>query len=385
MEPVVLLFIRYTSIIENAIEETDMKLYTKADLEKMQNDVFFFLSEKDELKAGTKGIAKIRYQEGSIYTGPVEFTGKSFEKIGYGCQDFTESTITCDSVGGPIGDTLYLYEGMYDYKVTQWIHGDGVFYFLKDGKPDCYCAGYFAGTSFIKDYQGKDLDLLLLPAFRNAKRLTSLHPNQKRIHDMIRFSKTRKNVRFMFVGDSYFDFLNTHYDENGRSLTDVYSKGNSLVNYGIGGFRFCDFIPFIDQLVINSQPESIIVNLGFNDVHCGKTNEETLNDCRHFIKIIKKSKKDVKIYLLGVCHFPLFTNFREVEDDYNSKLEQIVCEFDNVFVIHSEDVFDDIFDKNENWMDYIEPDLIHPNNNGYRIWMPRFLKEVKGYILPKGI
>ncbi len=362
-----------------------MKLYTKAELNKIQNDVFFFLSEKDELTIGVKGIAKIRYPEGSIYTGPVEFTGKSFEKIGYGCQDFSDSTITCDSVGGPLGDTLYLYEGMYDYRVTQWIYGDGIFYFLKDGKPDCYFAGYFAGTSFVKDFQGEVLDSLLLPAFRNTRRLSSLHPNQERIQNMIQLSESKKNVQFMLVGDSYFDFLNSHYDKYGRTLTDLFTGGNSLVNYGIGGFRFSDFIPFVDRLVINSQSENIIVNLGFNDIHCGKTAEETLTDCRHFIEIINKVKSDVRIYLLGVCHFPLFTNFREVEDDYNSRLDKIAHEFRNVSIIHAEDVFDDIFENNKDWMDYIEPDLIHPNNNGYRIWMPRFLKEVKGYTLPNDI
>ena len=120
---------------------------------------------------------------------------------------------------------------MYDYKVTQWIYGDGVFYFLKDGKPDCYFAGNFAGTSYVREYQGKDLDSLILPAFRNTRRLKELHPNEKRISEMIEHSKSLKEVDYMFVGDSYFDFLNNHYSDDGSTLFDYYSKGNETVNY----------------------------------------------------------------------------------------------------------------------------------------------------------
>ena len=61
-----------------------MKIYTQSELQSIQKDVFFFITEGENLKEGIKGIAKIRYPEGSIYTGPVEFTGSSFEKIGYG-------------------------------------------------------------------------------------------------------------------------------------------------------------------------------------------------------------------------------------------------------------------------------------------------------------
>ncbi len=360
-----------------------MKRYTKEELEKIQHDVFFFLTEEEKLKVGVKGIAKIRYPEGSIYTGPVEFIGKSFEKIGYGVQDFTNSTVTCETVGGPIGDTLYLYEGMYDYKKTQWIYGDGIFYFLKDGKPNCYFPGYFSGTSFVREYQGQDLESMILPGFKNTKRLKELHPNQIRIANMIQSSKENTPFDFMLIGDSYFDFLNINHTKDNRTLTDVYSEGNNLVNYGIGGFRFCDFLPFVGELVKNSQPKNIIVNLGFNDIHNGKSASETLDDCRTFLKKIFAEKPDTRIYLLGVCHYPLFTGFRKEEDIYNIQFESFAKEFDNVSVIHSEDAFDDAFWNRTDWKDYIEPDLIHPNMNGYRLWMPRFLKEIDGYKLPK--
>ena len=358
-----------------------MKIYTQSELQSIQKDVFFFITEGENLKEGIKGIAKIRYPEGSIYTGPVEFTGSSFEKIGYGQQDFTFSTITCDSVGGPSGDTLYLYEGMYDYKVTQWIYGDGVFYFLKDGKPDCYFAGNFAGISYVRDYQGKDLHNLILPTFRNTRRLRGLHPNEKRISDMIEHSKTMKDVDYMFVGDSYFDFLNNHCTCDGSTLFDYYSKGNGTVNYGIGGFRFCDFNPFVSKLVINCSPKNIIVNLGFNDIHSGKSVEETLNDCRTFLNSINSVTENIRIYLLGVCHFPLFPAFREKEDRYNELIDLVAKEYKNVSIIHAENVFEEISKKGEDFSSYIESDLIHPNNKGYSVWMPAILKNVKGYKL----
>ena len=46
-----------------------MKIYTQSELQSIQKDVFFFMTEGEELKEGIKGIAKIRYPEGSVYTG----------------------------------------------------------------------------------------------------------------------------------------------------------------------------------------------------------------------------------------------------------------------------------------------------------------------------
>ena len=115
--------------------------------------------------------------------------------------------------------------------------------------------------------------------------------------------------------------------------------------------------------------------------HSGKSVDETLNDCRAFLNSINSVTTNTNIYLLGVCHFPLFPAFREKEDSYNERLDEIGKEYRNVSVIHAENVFEEINKKGNDFLSYIESDLIHPNNKGYSVWMPEILRNVKGYKL----
>ncbi len=355
-----------------------MKIYHENELRLLQKDVYFFVTEEDKLEKGAKGIAKIRYAEGSLYTGPVEFTGKSFEKIGYGRQDFTESYIDCDEVGGPVGDKLYLYEGMFDYKVTQWIYGDGIFYFMKDGKPDSYYAGKFAGTGLIGEYEGPEIDTVLLPTFRNTKRLTSLTPHKARIDGMIDSMKKKGKTDYLFLGDSYLDFMNGHHTEEGESLFSYYTRGKDAFNAGIGGFRFSDFLPFLRELIESGKPDNLIVNLGFNDLHAGKTPEGVISDMKEFLSIVHEIVPDCDVYFLTVCHFPAFPLFRDKEDELN-RLMKGLEENKKVHIIEADTAFEEVKKRGEDFSPYTESDLIHPTNKGYEIWMAKILPEIKGY------
>lgn len=356
-----------------------MKIYQKAELSTLQKDVYFFVTDQDKLEKGVKGIAKIRYAEGSIYTGPVEFTGQTFEKIGYGRQDFTESYIECDEVGGPVGDKLYLYEGMFDYKVTQWIYGDGIFYFTKDGKPDSYYAGKFAGTGLIGEYEGPEIKTVLLPTFRNTKRLTTLTPHKARIDSMVKAMETKGKTDYVFLGDSYLDFMNSHHTEEGESLFSYYTRGKDAFNAGIGGFRFQDFIPFLSKIIENGKPNQLIVNLGFNDLHSGKSPEEVINDMKTFLSIVHSIIPECQVYFLTVCHFPAFPFFRENEDRLNKDMKQLEQD-PRVHIIEADTAFEEIKKRGENFSPYTENDLIHPTNKGYEVWMAKILPEIKGYL-----
>ncbi len=356
-----------------------MKIYSGKELEKMQKGVILFVAEEEELKEGTTGSGKISYYEGSIYTGPLVFTGKSFEKLGYGRQDFSHSDISCDDIGGPIGDTVYLYEGMYDYRKTQWIYGNGIFYFMKDEMPDSYFAGYFEGTTCVGEYNGPDIGSVLLPSFENTKRLDHLYPKQGKIKKMAEELKSNGSVDYLFIGDSYFDNLNRYKGKDGRTLFEEYKGKNNAMNMGIGGWRYIDFIPYINKLVIRGNPKHMIVNLGFNDIHSGKDATMTLKEMDDFLSPILLQFPDIRIYLLTVSHFPAFSQFRKEEDKYNEEIKRRFQNDRNITVIDADTVFEDIKNSNLNFRDFIEPDLIHPNEKGYEKWMPYILKRVDGY------
>ncbi len=356
-----------------------MKTYFGKELESIQKGAIIFTTENDELLKGVSGSGKVTYCERSIYTGPLVFTGKSFEKLGYGIQDFSSSTISCDDVGGPIGDTLYLYEGMFDYRKTSWICGNGIFYFLKDGKPDAFFAGYFNGTTCVGDYNGPDINSILNPSFKGTRRLNSLYPKQAKIQRLSEKLLEQCSIDYLFIGDSYFDNLNSYKDNDGNTLFEYYKGNNNAFNAGIGGWRFIDFIPYIDKLVFSGNPANMIVNLGFNDIHSGRNAETTLKDMNDFLAPILTKIPDIQIYLLTVSHFSAFPHFRKEENKYNEEIMNRFQDNNNITIIDSASVFEEIKNSNLDFNDYIEPDLIHPNEKGYEKWMPYILKRVKGY------
>lgn len=346
-----------------------MKVYTSKELAKIQKGALLFVSD-DELKPGAKGNGVITYQEGSKYTGPLVFLGSSFEKLGYGTQDFTDSRINNDGVGGPDGDTLYLYQGEFDYRVSQWIYGNGIFYFLKDGKPDAYFPGFFSSTSYIKPYEGDNIEELLLPSFKNARRLSALRPNKARIAKM---SLDKSPVDILFVGDSYFDFLSNHFDNDGKNLFEHYTKGMNAANIGIGGYRFRNWIPLVETLIAPRNPQKIVVNLGFNDLHIGLSADDTLKDAKEFVFKVLEKLPNARIYLLNVSHFPAFVRLRKKEDEYNRKLEEWVKTDRRLSLIDGASAFPPV----EELKPYSEDDLVHPNNLGYSLWMPFIMNAVQ--------
>ncbi len=362
-------------------EAYTMKVYTEKELEKIQKGATLFATEDNELKVGTVGSGKISYCEGSIYTGPLVFTGTSFEKLGYGRQDFSLSTISCDDVGGPIGDTVYLFEGMFDYRKTRWICGNGILYFMKGGKPDSYFPGYFEGTVCVGEYSGPNIESVLLPSFKNTNRLDHLYPKQGKIAKLTKEREEHRDIDFLFIGDSYFDNLNNYKGKDRGTLFEQYKGNNNAINMGIGGWRYIDFIPYLNQLVLCGNTKNLIVNLGFNDIHLGRNADTTLKDMSDFLSPFLAKFPNIRIYLLTVSHFPAFPQFRKEEDKYNEEIKKRFNNDKNVTVIDADTVFENIKNSNLNFTDYIEPDLVHPNEKGYEKWMPYILTRVKGFKL----
>lgn len=354
-----------------------MRIYTQKELEVIQKGVIFFETEEDPLKEGTIGTGVVRYPEGSIYKGPLVYTGKTFEKSGFGRQNFLESTINNDDVGGPKGDTLYLYEGMYSYKKNDWIYGNGIFYFLKDGQPDAFCPGTYFGTIYVGEYTRDDLEEILLPEFKSAKRLTMLMPHEARIEKMEKALSQKGHYEYMLLGDSYFDFLGTHYTSNGQTVFDHYKKDNDICNVGIGGFRFLDFMPLIDRFVMKATPDQLIVNLGFNDIHASGSAETTIKQAKEFFSKVHSLLPNTLIYPITVAHTPAFPTYKEEEEKYNQWLIEYSKSVSYLRVIDAATVFSQLPDMTP----YIEPDKLHPNTLGYSLWMPFILKQVKGYKL----
>lgn len=315
------------------------------------------------------GFGQIKYQEGSIYTGQIYFDGKYYHKQGYGQQDFTYSTL--GKIETEINEKKYLFVGYFDYKKTNWIHGNGVLYYRDvEGKPSRFVKGFFSNLSKIDEYQGEFDYSTLINGY--SKEMESNYTSKliliKKELDLLNYIEQPDTL---FVGDSYFEFW--HYkDYTNHLFNDSFNYKNHL-NIGVGGSKFTDWIDFAKELKDFPKFKNIVVNLGFNDLHHSRINTPTkiYNDFLKFLNVFREIFPDAKYYFLSVCHSPAYNFLKRKEVVFNNKMKNN-SKINNITIIDNSNA---IYEKNLNYNCY-SSDLVHLNNTGYEI----MCNEIKKYI-----
>jgi len=332
--------------------------------------VWYFVPNEGEFHKGKpcKGFGCIKYAEGSVYTGDIYYDGKNFNKIGFGKQDFTQSNI--GGVIEAIGERKYLFVGRYDYRKTDWIYGNGVVYYTdKNGNPTHFRKGFYQGLDKIGEYQGE---------FDYAQLLCGYTPKMEFDYDEgagireVRWSTILSAIekvhraKVLFIGDSYFELADNPEYAGENLLKNTFSE--DCVNAGVCGSKFSDWLEWIDKIKDIQAPEKIVINLGFNDLHAGKSYERVYRDCKKFIRLLRSYFPETKIYLICAVHCPNDVNFFDEEVTYNETVKMRAGK--NGVIVGD-------------WNDRIErsgvncfhPDAIHPNENGYGLLI-QFLKEL---------
>jgi lysophospholipase L1-like esterase len=362
-----------------------MKVFTAKDLKDYSCDVRYFVTNSRVLKEGTKGSGVVIYPEGSIYRGQLVKVGNSFEKIGYGVQDFTNSTLRLGDIGTPEGYNLSLYVGMYDYRKSDWIYGNGVMYFVDDeGKPKAFTKGFFSALELIGDYRGEFDEKLLLPGYTmDMEYKGPFIRHQKLINKLKKDVQQHIGCDYLFFGDSYFENW-TNMKFNPDDTESIFIKqakhlGNVL-NTGIGGYTYREFWPLLKDLVTDAKPKNIIINLGYNDIHRNWTVSSIYSYFLRTIKFIHKRLPNTKINVIGVTPTPAKANYFELERKL-SALEKEYCLQNKEYLnyIDSEKVYMKDGKMREDAADYLMPDLVHPNPAGYLIWATDFINKAKEF------
>ena len=331
--------------------------------------VWYFTTNKiEDFKKGRpcKGFGQIKYPEGSIYTGDIYFDGIHFNKLGYGQQDFTYSSL--GAIDNNIHEKIYKYVGRFDYRKTDWIYGNGILYFRdKDNNPSHFIKGFFKGLNKQKEYIGEfDYSNLLdgyskdMEFYYSARQ--ALFENEK-----LNINKINK-FKNLFIGDSYFEFW--HYKE--FSEKNFYQVFDNSLNLGLGGSTFSDWFYFVEQLKDLSEPENIIINLGFNDLHSSLSAKTVYRDFLTLVKLCRKYFPNSNYYVLNVVHAPLFESNYEEEMKYNKLLSDNAYKH-NVIVL---DNYNNILN-GQNEENCFASDLVHLNNNGYILMYDLIKNEVK--------
>ncbi len=241
-----------------------------------QTGVWFFIPENPKkYNSGlpSKGFGSICYDEGSVYTGDIYYDGRSFNKLGQGIQDFSCSSLS--QVDPITHERIYLYEGRYDYRKTDWIYGNGVLYFTdRDFNPTHYVKAFFNALEFLKPYVGTFSNERLLKGYNPSMERKDYHPRQDLLKKELGNYIDSRNI---FIGDSYFEFWN--YPQYCKNVTfkSVFPS-NSNLNLGLGGSTFLDWLIDIGELkkFFIDDPQKLIINLGFNDLNIISTSVKSV-------------------------------------------------------------------------------------------------------------
>src|SRR4051812_5751343 len=90
----------------------------------------------------------------------------------------------------------------------------------------------------------------------------------------------------LFAGDSQFFRWKTIHED---------LPGYTLINRGVDSFQLRDMIHYVDRLTIPYQPRLIVLHVGGNDVHNGRTPAQVLADFKTFVSLVRAKLPQVPI------------------------------------------------------------------------------------------
>src|ERR1700704_4467467 len=99
----------------------------------------------------------------------------------------------------------------------------------------------------------------------------------------------------LFAGDSQFYRWKTIHED---------LPGYTLINRGIDSFQLEHLIQYVDRLVLPYEPRLIVLHVGGNDVHSGKTPERVLADFKALVAKIRTKYPQVPIVFSSITPGP---------------------------------------------------------------------------------
>src|SRR4051812_1724149 len=99
----------------------------------------------------------------------------------------------------------------------------------------------------------------------------------------------------LFAGDSQFYRWKTIHED---------LPGYTLINRGIDSFQLTDLIRYLDRLVLPYQPRLIVVHVGGNDVHNGKSPAQVLADFQAFVALVRSHLPTTRIVYSSITPGP---------------------------------------------------------------------------------
>jgi lysophospholipase L1-like esterase len=137
--------------------------------------------------------------------------------------------------------------------------------------------------------------LLALPAAATEPPPASRFEKQVRLYEAADQVSPPPAGAILLAGDSQFFRWKTYRED---------LAGYTVVNRGIDSFQTSDLVQFTDRLVLPHQPRLIVLHVGGNDVHNGKSAERVLADFKAFVARVHAVLPRVPIYFSSITPGP---------------------------------------------------------------------------------
>jgi len=170
----------------------------------------------------------------------------------------------------------------------------------------------------------------------------------------------------LLVGDSQFYRWKTLAED---------LPGYTIVNRGIDSFQFLDILHFYDRLVTPYHPRMIVLHVGGNDIHNGRTSAQLLGDFKIFVARVRQQYPKIVIAFSSTTPGPGRWEEAAKRKEANEAIRRYVATQENLRFIGLWDAMltSDGKPREDIWV----ADRVHPNHEGYLIRV-RLMKPLLG-------
>lgn len=160
----------------------------------------------------------------------------------------------------------------------------------------------------------------------------------------------------LFAGDSQFFRWKTIHED---------LAGYTLINRGIDSFQLPDLIRYADRLVFPYHPRLIVLHVGGNDLHNGRTPGQLLADFQSFVAQVRARLPDVRIVYSSITPGPGRWDEAPQRVVANRAIQDYIATQKNLdFVdLWGAMLTPDGWPREDLWVE----DRVHPNHAGYLI------------------
>ncbi len=191
--------------------------------------------------------------------------------------------------------------------------------------------------------------------------------------EKLKEKKKMKKVEMIMIGDS----ITHHFESEGRKAWKQHFKPRHTLNLGFSGDRTENVLWRLRNGEVEGlSPKLITLMIGTNNTgHRTEPPEETAAGIKEILRELRARMPQAKILLLAI--FPRDEKPDGKMRQQNNAINAIIKDFADDKHIFFLDIGDQFLDANGNLPKNIMPDALHPNGDGYQIWVDAMMPVIE--------